>query len=314
MSDIEIIKAGIQTTVQDLGRTGSRHLGITLSGAADNMSLSLANRLVGNPIHAAGLEIVIGPVQIRFRRDTWFALCGADFGAKLDQQVIPICWRIFAREGQILSLGGALSEARAYLAFDGGIAVDSVLGSCATDLGAGFGGWHGRALQRGDILPLGPSHHFKKTLGIQQRLWTPEIRAIPGPEYHGFSVTAQKHFWTHAWRVSSQSNRMGYRLQGHVLECCNQQELKELRSHAVLPGVVQVPPNGQPIVLLADAQTTGGYPRFATVIEADLWKVAQTPIGQHFCFQQCSLEDARHAYRKWQQELHRLDWIVQDEA
>ncbi|MBC3872423.1 5-oxoprolinase subunit C family protein [Undibacterium flavidum] len=301
---ILIQKAGIQTTVQDLGRRGLRHLGISQAGALDATSLILANKLVGNPEHYAGLEIVIGPLQIVFQRATWFALCGANFAAELDGKLVAKAWRHFAQAGQTLCLQGAQKEARAYLAVDGGIEVESILGSRATDLQAGFGGHQGRALRKGDVLTLGQPRLFKRSVGVLQRCWTPEIRAIRGPEFAQFNSCARKKFWQQAWRVSSQSNRMAFRLEGDKLE---RESSSELLSHAVLPGVVQVPASGQPIVLLADCQTTGGYPRIATVIEADLWKIAQTPIGQHFCFIEVDLNTAIAAQEKWQRELRRMD-------
>lgn len=305
-SSILIQKPGIQTTVQDLGRHGLRHLGISQAGALDLPSLRLANKLVGNPDHYAGLEVVVGPLQIIFQRDSWFALCGANFAAELDGVSVAKSWRHFARTGQQLTLHGAQKEARAYLAIDGGIVVEQMLGSSATDLQAGFGGFQGRALCKGDQLLLGEAHHFSRSVGVQQRIWSPEVRALRGPEFEQFSPSARKKFWTEAWQVSTQSNRMAYRLQGDKLQRDTQQELL---SHAVFPGVVQVPANGQPIVLLADCQTTGGYPKIATVIEADLWKIAQTPIGKHFCFIEVDLSTALEAQKKWQRELGRIDWM-----
>lgn len=307
-SHISILQAGIQTTVQDLGRQGLRHLGVSQAGALDAKSLILANKLVGNQEHCAGLEIVVGPVQILFHRDSWFALCGANFAAELQGQVIAKAWRHFALAGDRLLLRGAHKEARAYFAIDGGIAVDPVLGACATDLQAGFGGFEGRALRKGDLLPIGTPHRFSRSVGVQQRIWTPEIRAIPGPELMQFDAASRKKFWQQAWKVTSQSNRMGFRLSGESLQRTHS---VDLLSHAVVPGVVQVPANGQPIVLMADCQTTGGYPRIATVIEADLWKVAQTPIGQHFCFLEVDIATAIDAQNKWQRELARLDCVNQ---
>lgn len=303
-SSILIQKAGLQTTVQDLGRPSLRHLGISQAGALDATSLILANKLLGNPEHCAGLEIVIGPLQILFQRDTWFALCGANFAAELDGKLVAKAWRHLALAGQTLYLQGARKEARAYLAVDGGIDVALVLGARATDLQAGFGGHQGRALRKDDVLALGPPRLFKRSVGVLQRSWSPEIRAIRGPEFAQFNSCARKKFWQQAWRVSTQSNRMAFRLEGDKLE---RENATELLSHAVLPGVVQVPANGQPIVLLADCQTTGGYPRIATVIEADLWKIAQTPIGQHFCFIEVDHNTAIAAKEKWQRELRRMD-------
>lgn len=303
-SAIRVLKAGIQSTVQDLGRHGYRHLGIAQSGALDRYSLQLANKLVGNPEHAAGLEIVVGPFEIQFHRDSWFALCGANFGAELDSKSKAKAWRHFARAGQILSLQGAFKESRVYLAIDGGIISEPVLGSRATNLQANIGGHQGRALQKGDQLGLGQAQFFHRSVGVQQRIWTPEVRAIRGPEYAQFNACSQKKFWQQAWKVSHQSNRMAYRLIGDPIL---RDESSDLASHAVFPGVVQVPANGQAMVLLADCQTTGGYPRIACVIEADLWKIAQTPIGQHFCFIEVNAEIAHAAQQKWYRELARID-------
>ena len=310
IAHIEILRPGILTSVQDFGRTGMRHLGVAQSGALDKRALSIANRLLNNPIDAAGLEITIGPVVLRFTQDTWFALAGADFSATLEQKKLSRGWRYLAKAGQQLSLFGPAFGQRAYIAFAGGIDVPVVLGARATDMQAQFGGFHGRALQTGDCLPLGASKNLSlksREIGFKHGLWTPEIRAIPGPEYDFFDAASQKSFWEHAWRISSQSNRMGFRLLGQSLQRIDQ---RELPSHAVMPGVVQVPPNGQAIILMADAQTTGGYPKIATIIEADLWKLAQATPGCHFCFVKTDSTRALQAQEEWRSELKRLDWSL----
>lgn len=293
---IEVLLPGVQSTVQDLGRFGQRHLGIAQAGALDAPSLMLANTLLGNAVDAAGIEVAIGPFAIRFQQATWFALSGADFNASIDGKAVAPGWRYQAKADQVLTLFGPSRESRAYLALQGGIDVPLVLGARACDLQAHFGGWYGRPLRKGDVLSLGvvddheTSMILHKSIGVQQRKWTPEIRAVVGPEFDQFSKKAQHDFWHHAWKVTNQSNRMGFRLQGNRLDRHSKQDLF---SHAVMPGIVQVPPNGQPIVLMADAQTTGGYPRIACVIEADLWKIAQTPIGKSFCFIRTELPQAR---------------------
>ncbi|EEG10058.1 5-oxoprolinase subunit C family protein [Pseudogulbenkiania ferrooxidans] len=302
---LEILRPGVQTTVQDLGRHGLRHLGIGQGGALDMPALRMANRLVGNPEGAAGLEIVLGPVQLRFLRDGWLALTGADFDATLDGAPVWCGWRQAMRAGQVLQLRGCHHGMRAYLAVDGGIAVPEVLGARATDLAAGFGGFAGRALQAGDRLPQGAAVALEGRAGSRPPQWTPEIRALPGPEYDEFSAAAQDALWTRPWSVTPQSNRMGYRLAGPALE---RTARHELLSHGVLPGVVQVPPGGQPIVLLADAQTSGGYPRIATVIEADLWKLAQARPGAELHFVPTTLAEARHALRQQRYHLNRFNW------
>lgn len=297
---LEILRPGIQTTVQDLGRHGLRHLGIAQNGALDAPALVLGNRLLGNAANLAALEITLGPVAIRFGRDGWFALTGADFAATLDGEPAWCGWRQRCRAGQVLRLAGCRHGMRAYLCVDGGIDVPQVLGARATDLQACYGGHHGRALQAGDCLPQGPATVLPRRLGVRQRAWQPLLRAIPGPEYHSFDAASRQAFWQQPWTVSPHSNRMGYRLQGAQLQ---RQQGGELLSHAVLPGVVQVPPGGQPIVLLADAQTTGGYPRIASVIEADLWLLAQARPGSRLQFVECDIATARaareHGLRDW---------------
>jgi biotin-dependent carboxylase-like uncharacterized protein len=311
---LEVLRAGIQTTVQDQGRSGYRHLGVAHSGALDAPALLLANRLVNNPGHFAGLEMVVGPIALRFSDASWLAICGADFDADLDGVALRSGWRVTAQPGQVLTWRGAKQGMRAYLAVAGGIAVPEVLGSRSTDIAAQFGGFMGRALHNGDQLPIGvvaaavaADARCEKVVGCLQRQWTPELRVLTGPEYAQFGTEAQQAFWQQAWGVSHQSNRMGYRLEGTPLMRATS---GDLLSHAVMPGVIQVPPNGLPIVLLADAQATGGYPRIGVVIAADLWKLAQARPGTRFCFVQTDLAQAQAAQKKWQQELYRLEWSL----
>ena len=191
---IEVLMPGVQSTVQDLGRFGQRHLGIAQAGALDAPSLMLANTLVRNGVDAAGIEIAIGPFAIRFQQATWFALTGADFSAALDGQPVAPGWRYHAEADQVLTLFGPARESRAYLALQGGVDAPLVLGARACDLQAHFGGWHGRPLRKGDVLSLGvvDDHEtgkiLHKSIGVQQRKWTPEIRAVVGPELDRKSV------------------------------------------------------------------------------------------------------------------------------
>ncbi|MDN0074861.1 biotin-dependent carboxyltransferase family protein [Crenobacter sp. SG2303] len=304
---LEVIQGGALCTVQDLGRQGSRHLGIGHAGALDPLALAIANRLVGNPVGYAGLEITLGPVELCFARAGWLALAGADFGATLDGVAVWPGWRTPVRAGQHLHLGSARIGTHAYLAVDGGIETDMVLGSRSTDLHAHFGGLEGRSLQSGDRLPLGHPHPLLHRQGVKLPDWSPLVRALPGPEHAEFTDAARQRFWGEAWQVTPQSDRMGYRLHGEPL---HRDAERELPSHGVLPGVVQVPPSGLPIVLLADAPTTGGYPRIAVVIEADLWKVAQTRIGARLAFQLCDAAEATAARVEQTGYLRYLDWSL----
>ncbi|MBS0968429.1 MULTISPECIES: 5-oxoprolinase subunit PxpC [Yersiniaceae] len=287
---LKIIRAGMYAAVQDLGRHGFRALGISQTGALDQPALQLANMLVGNAPDSAGIEITLGQFTAEFLRDGWIALTGAGCDAELDGQKLWTGWRYPVKPGQRLVLGMPRRGMRSYLAISGGINVPEVLGSRSTDLKAGIGGFHGRRLQEGDLLPLGePQNLPQRATGIKQLLFSNRIRALPGPEYQEFSPASRESFWRTAWQLSPQSNRMGYRLHGHALERTTD---RDMLSHGLLPGVVQVPGNGQPIVLLADAQTTGGYPRIACVIEADLYHLAQIRLGEPIHFVKCTLEEA----------------------
>lgn len=199
---------------------------------------------------------------------------------------------------------------RSYLALDGGFAVPPVLGSCSTDVKAGFGGLNGRLIVDGDCLPLGePLRKFSQSVGVRQQPFGNRVRAVTGPEYAEFSTESREQFWRNAWQLNPQSNRMGYRLQGGPLM---RENMREMLSHGLIAGVVQVPPNGQPIVLMADAQTTGGYPRIACVIEADLYHLAQLRLGEPVHFIRCTTEEALQAARDQQCFLEQIAWGLEN--
>lgn len=303
---LRILRAGLATSIQDSGRNGWRQYGISVSGVLDHPAMVTANLLVGNAPDSAVLEIVLGQFKAEFMRDGWFALTGAGCHAELDGKAVWTGWRLPVKKGQVLSLSMPVRGMRSYLSVNGGFELPEVLGSSSTDLKAGFGGWQGRKLEDGDRLLLGkPTRQFDKKAGVRQILWGNRIRALPGPEYHEFSREAQQAFWRTAWKLSPQSNRMGYRLQGRQL---NRETPRELLSHGLVPGVIQVPPNGQPIVLMADAQTTGGYPRIACVIEADLYHLAQIRLGDPIHFIHCTLPEAIQAREHQQRALDQMVW------
>ncbi|MDM0039947.1 biotin-dependent carboxyltransferase family protein [Variovorax sp. J22G21] len=291
---ITVIRPGMLASVQDLGRHGHRHLGICPGGALDPLALTLANRLVGNPDGAAGLELTMGGCELRFGSATRIALAGDDFGARLDGQPVWPCWSMPVAAGQTLRLAdanvsGGKPGLRSWLAVAGGIDVALVLGSRSTDLKAGFGGHGGRALRKNDKLPLGASslsaaQRERRAFGLRSPAWDQgegttgaiSLRVMPGPEYEQFTVAARAGLWSDGWRITPQSNRMGSRLAGPELK---RRRSVDILSSGVIPGTIQVPPSGQPIILMGDAQTTGGYPRIGVVIRADLWKLAQAPLN-----------------------------------
>jgi len=318
---IVVLKPGLLASVQDLGRHGLRRLGICPGGALDTLALTLANRLVGNADGAAGLEITMGGCELRFEAGTRIALAGDDFGARLDQRPLWPGWSVPVAAGQTLRLGGAnLGSAKAglrsWLAVAGGIDVPAVLGSRSTDLKAGFGGHEGRALRKGDRLPLGPSpldaaQQARRAFGIRGPEGLPQeadapiaLRVMPGPEAEQFTAAARELFWRTPWRITPQSNRMGSRLEGPELK--RRRGVGDMLSSGVIPGTVQVPPSGQPIVLMGDAQTTGGYPRIGVVIRADLWKLAQAPLGGRLRMVEVDAAEARRAWQAQQDHLREV--------
>ncbi|MCY0388208.1 biotin-dependent carboxyltransferase family protein [Robbsia sp. Bb-Pol-6] len=336
---IDILRAGLFSSVQDLGRTGHRHDGVGQSGALDTLALRVANRLVGNPETAAGIEFTVGqPVQLRFATATRIALTGADCAATLDGHPIHAWWSQPVAAGQVLSLGVPSRGMRAYLGVAGGIGVPLVLGSRSTDLKSGFGGHDGRALRDGDRLPLDgatapaaaaavPADALP--FGVKPPNWcrfaqvrpalrvsrdyprsgaeAQWVRMLRGPEYASFGPAAHDALWNAEWTVTPASNRMGYRLGGPAL---TRKSGGELLSHAVLPGTLQVPPGGQPILLMGDAQTAGGYPKLALVITADLWQLAQTRLNAPVRFVECSHADARQALLDIETYFHQLELAI----
>jgi biotin-dependent carboxylase-like uncharacterized protein len=307
---IEIVRAGPLTSVQDLGRAAWRDRGISRCGALDELALSHGNLLVGNAADTAGLEFTLAGATLRFHADACIALTGTDRDALLDGRPLRPWWRALVRAGQTLKIAAPHERMRSYVAVAGGLALPPALGSLSTDLKAGFGGLAGRALRDGDRLPLAratalPSHR----VGIAPPDWDASVRVLPGPEHGEFSRVARDQFWSTDWTVTPQSNRMGYRLAGPALV---RERGGELASHGVLPGVIQVPPSGQPIVLLADAQTTGGYPKIGVVIRADLWKLGQLRLGAALQFVRCTPDGAVDALRRQRRDLDRLKIALHD--
>lgn len=287
---VTVGRAGVWTTVQDAGRRGHRAEGVPLSGACDPFALRVANLLVGNSETAPALEVtLIGP-ELQFAQDTVVALGGAD------SEALP-AWRPrVVRAGETLRVGGLTRGCRGVLAIAGGVAVAPVLGSASTYMRAGLGGVQGREVRAGDRLALGAATPVKVGNWAVDRRMLPRygaevtVRVVPGAQAGEFGDR-----WEEAeFRVSAQSDRMGVRLQGAALV---RQTGGELVSSPVAPGTVQVPPDGQPIVLLADAQTIGGYPQWAHVIAVDLPVLAQLRPGDRVRFQATTPGAARELAR-----------------
>lgn len=309
---IEILTSGGLNAVQDLGRRGHLDIGVSRSGAMDRPALEVANQMLGNPADAAGLEIAIFPFRLRFARATAFSVTGADAPVALDGRRLPPWWAAEAPAGARLEIGLPRNGQRCYVALAGGIDVPLLLGSRATDLKSGWGGFEGRSLKRGDHLPLGESHWPLPNaagFGLDPALLRPwpeagqTLRVLPGAEFAAFAEQARAAVFQAEWRVTDEANRQGYRLAGPALQLS---EKLELFSHGLMPGTVQVPPSGQPIIQLAEANTCGGYPKIANVIEADLWRLAQAPIGSLLRFSCLRRDQAIEALRRERQAIAEL--------
>lgn len=310
---IEVLRCGAFTSVQDLGRFGLRHLGVSQSGVLDPIAAHQANLLIGNDPNAAVIELTVGPLQLAFHQDCTVVVTGVDFAtiistgkaSALQEPLLPGQSAALKAGMQITLHRPMIPGNRAYVAVSGGIDVPVILGSRSTDLKAGFGGFHGRALQTSDALPIGrfftPPRHIP--YGIRAFAPSHVLRALPGPDYDAFTAAAQQRFWMQPWGISHQSNRMGLRLNGQSLALHSP---LNLLSAGVLPGDVQVPPNGLPIVLSNDAQTIGGYPRIASVIQADLWQLAHLPPLTSLYFQPVTHTVAEQARERQSRYLERL--------
>jgi biotin-dependent carboxylase-like uncharacterized protein len=295
MSIIEVQKPGMLTTVQDLGREGFGSMGVSPSGAADPISLRLGNRLAGNAEGAAGLEMTLLGGTFLFPDGAILALTGSDFGATLDGVPVDLWTSIEVRSGQTLSLGSTRSGARCYLCVQGGIAVTPLLGSASTHLLSGLGGFQGRPLRKADVLRIGPANlpFRKRTISshLLERLKPRKIlRVTPGPQMGWFSAASLRLFYSTAYRVGDQSNRMGLRLEGAPVA---QRSGREMITEGVSLGAVQVTSGGLPIILFVEQQTTGGYPKIANVISADLHGIGQLGPRDEIRFEKVTLETAR---------------------
>ena len=300
---IEVIASGPVNSVQDEGRFGFRAQGVSTTGAMDQLSMRVANILVGNPETAAVLEIQSFPFRIRFLDEHRFAVAGAAAPMTLEGRALPSNWSGSTCAGDELEIGPPTQGSRSYVAVAGGLDIPEVLGSLSTYMRNHFGGYQGRELRAGDRIGVGqlgasgardgglisPIASLNRRGGSGKAL---TLRVLPGADYELFSGEQRDAFWSTEWRITPQSNRSGFRLRGEALVLSKP---VSLYSYGVVPGISQVPPSGDPIIQLADANTAGGYPRFGGVIEADLWKLGQAPIGSLLQFTQVDFRAAAAA-------------------
>jgi biotin-dependent carboxylase-like uncharacterized protein len=296
---------GLYTTVQDLGRSGMARFGVTPGGAMDRGALILGNRLLGNPIDAAGIECTLSGPAVRFNAEIVFAATGADFGATLDGAAIPRWQPMLAKTGSLLRLDSSVRGpgARAYLCVAGGLDLPVVLGSRSTDVVGNFGGFEGRQLQTGDQLPIGkPSIEndalLRRRLAIDPPRYEQvvEARVVLGPQLDRFTEAGLATFLAEPYRVTSKADRTGIRLEGGRIEHVTDADLV---SEGIAHGAIQIPGDGQPIVLMASRGTVGGYTKIATVIGADLDALGQVRPGQSVKFSAVSVEESRELSRAY---------------
>ena len=304
---IRVVEPGLLTTAQDRGRWGSQALGVPVAGPMDAVSHRFANVLVGNHPDCATLEVTLVGPTLEFLADTTFAVAGAEFELRLDAEPTPGRTPCRAGRGSRLRFGRRGAGARAYLAVAGGIDVPPVLGSRSTDLASGLGGFAGRPLRVDDRLRVG------HRTGLRVPRVPPvvpavlprggaTVRVMLGPDEGRFGPRAMAVFGQARFTLGPESNRMGYRLCGPSLELAR---TDPLLSSATPAGTVQVPPSGQPILLMVDRQTTGGYAKIATVISADLPLAGQLAPGDWIAFEVCARREAVAALIALEQALMR---------
>ena len=324
MSIVRVIRAGLLTTIQDLGRPGFRQFGVPSGGAMDRFSHELANRLVGNSPSAATLEMTLSGDELEFTGKTLIAITGGDFSpvntnnAESESPGVPLNRPVTVPAGTRIRFQTARRGCRCYMAVAGGFDVPEVMGSRSTLMRAQVGGLQGRALKSGDELLVGQSHHIAEVmhhaneeLVISFPPWfvrpldlplgeVVALRVVRGEHFSMMSDESQLHFWHENFLITSQSDRMGYRLAATPLTLEN---TSDMMSEGTAVGTIQLPPDGRPILLMADSAPTGGYRRIAHVISADLPLAAQTRPGQSLRFVETTMDEARTAFQKQRADL-----------
>lgn len=297
-----LLKAGFMTTIQDLGRAGYERFGVPPSGAMDWFSMHAANRLVGNHPEQAGLEFCLLGPTLQSDSDCLVSLCGGGFSLWVGGWLAPAWTAVWVRAGEVIELRAGVEGFWGYLGVSGGVAVDPVLGSRSTALKSRFGGVEGRSLREGDWLACGAGGTRRFELAGSRMAFSPpdysgtvDAGVLPGPQEDWFGLEGLGVFFGEEFIISEISDRMAYRLQGAVIP----RRGGEILSEGMVNGSVQVPPDGQPIVMMSERPTTGGYPKIGAVIRADLPRVAQLPPGSgRVRFHPVTLAEAQAKFRE----------------
>jgi biotin-dependent carboxylase-like uncharacterized protein len=309
-----ILKPGMQTTIQSQPRSGKRHLGVPDSGAADPLSMALANRLVGNDLLAPALEVTLSGLSLRFESDAIIAVTGANVKAALAGRAVSLHQTLEARTGDELRIGPAEQGARVYIAFLGGLDGEEILGSASTYLPAGLGGYEGRALAKGDCLRTKPAEHEVENLEtpreFQPRMATSwAIRACDAAETE--QLGNRKQLFDTNFVVAARCDRMGMMLEGTRRSV---ESDGRMPSAAVFPGTVQCPEDGRPFVLSVDAQTTGGYPRVAQIARTDRHLLGQLRPRDHVRLlwrdEQSAIDELRAKIDYWREWLNDVERVI----
>lgn len=318
---IKVLQPGMLATIQDLGRYGLQKFGVIVGGAMDSISLRIANLLIGNSEGEGALEVTLYGTTLLFETDELIAITGGNLQPTIDGKEAPMWRPLFIQKGSVLKFNTANSGCRAYVSFSGGIQVPKVMSSKSTYIRAGIGGFQGRKLLKNDVLELDRRSELGEDLFKQLKKeptplsWsadytsfvtfnkTQTIRFIRGSEYQHFDEENLKKFFSTPYTITTHSDRMGYRLEGEAIQL---KEPFELLSEGVTFGTIQVPSNGKPIILMADRQTTGGYPKIAQVIAADLPSLAQMQANDRVYFKEVTLEEAQLALIQQERKLKEL--------
>lgn len=305
----EIIKPGLMSTIQDIGRANYQKYGISASGAMDKLSLRIGNIIVGNNDDEAAIEITFKGPKLKFLESGIIAITGADMGAKLNDELVPLWTSIKVNKGDYLTFSFATGfGCRAYIAIAGGIDVPIVIGSKSTSLRSGFGGVDGKALQAGDIISIGRSGcaSIGRVFPLEYRPNFGEdrpMRFILGPQADEFTEVELEKFCISSYKILNESDRMGFRLEGAAIL---HKVGPDIISDYITMGSIQIPGNGQPIILMAECQMTGGYTKIGVVIDVDLPYLAQKKPGDTIHFERIDIEEAQQLYRERERFLSLL--------
>ena len=304
---IRVVKPGLFTTVQDRGRYGYAHLGISPCGAADAVSLRIANLLAGNEEYAPALEMTLLGATLEFDQHAIIAMSGATCECQVGQARIELNTPVEISAGSILQCGSSTDGARCYLAIQGGIDVPTVMGSASTDIRGRFGGFEGRRLQAGDAVQVGHSDRARlrrlRAGALEEARSRGVIRVTRGAQRDWFNSETYAKFLAKPYAVSEQSDRAGLRLKGDAVAT---RENKQLLTDGIPLGAIQVPQDGQPIILFVDQQTTGGYPKIANVIAADMHRIGQLRPRDEVRFSEVSIPEAIDALRAQERWLNTI--------